>query len=89
MHEPKACRSCGAPIFWGWNETTARSIPVDAEPRDDGNVLLVDRRGSVIARVLGGDDAERERASGSRLRVAHFVTCPQRDKWRKHARSRV
>lgn len=74
VHEPKACSSCGAPIFWG-QLPSRKSMPVNAEPSADGNVRLLDRRGSVLAFVLTGDELARARAAGARLRTSHFATC--------------
>jgi hypothetical protein len=88
LHSPKACRSCSAPIFWARNDATGRSMPVDAEPSDKGNVQLFDRGGSVVAKVLGAEEARRVRDSNWALRgvhvlrTAHFVTCPQAANWR-------
>lgn len=88
LHEPKKCRSCGAPIFWAQNATTRKSMPVDAEPSEKGNVQLYDRGGSVIARVLGAEDAQRTRdtawaLSGTHtLRTSHFATCRDAGSWR-------
>jgi hypothetical protein len=88
LHDPKECRSCGRSIFWAQNDATGRSMPVDAEPCDRGNVQLVDRGGSVVAKVLGPEEARRVRdatwaLTGKHvLRVSHFVTCAQAASWR-------
>lgn len=101
LHEPKECRSCGHPIFWcqvidGLGavqrrpDGKARVMPVDFFPdAERGNVVLADRGGTIVARVLGPDDAQAERDKAwalntePRLRTAHFVSCPQRDSWRR------
>jgi hypothetical protein len=88
LHQPKACRSCGAAIFWAKNDATGRSMPVDAEPSEKGNVQLVDRGGSVIAKVLGPEEARQVRDSNWALRgvhvlrMPHFATCAQASSWR-------
>jgi hypothetical protein len=74
-HEPKTCRSCQRPIFWG-QLPSKKSMPVNAEPSPEGNVRLVDRGGSVLAFVLAGDELARARAAGDRLRTSHFADCP-------------
>ena len=74
------CRSCDAPIFWAVT-TTGKTMPVDAEPVPDGNVVLVEQEGDwtqPMVRVLGKDESTDEDRY-----VSHFVTCPQREKWRK------
>jgi hypothetical protein len=81
-HEPKICSSCSAPIFWG-QLPSRKSMPVNAEPSADGNVRLVDRKGSVLAFVLTGDELARARAAGDRLRTSHFADCPAAAKHRR------
>ncbi len=34
------CRSCGAPVYWTETEKGKR-MPVDREPGDDGNIVLI------------------------------------------------
>jgi hypothetical protein len=83
MHEPKKCRSCGAPIYWGRTEA-GKAMPVDVEPTPDGNVILFDRRGSVVALVLRrGEKAP----PGAKLRKAHHATCPHAADWRAAKRA--
>lgn len=76
------CTSCGAPLLWARTEN-GRPIPLDPEPRDDGNVYVdahsvahVSRRGPTAGQVALGFD------SGRRY-VSHFVTCPQAEEHRK------
>jgi hypothetical protein len=89
VHEPKKCRSCGTAIFWAQNDATGKSMPVDAEPSENGNVQLYDRGGSIVARVLGAERAQRIRDAAwalngtHTLRTSHFATCAQADQWRK------
>jgi hypothetical protein len=82
MNEPK-CRSCGAQIIW--TETiTGKSMPVDEQPTKDGNIILGMRWQKVpLAHVQTRQSLERLRAKGELLFISHFVTCPQRAKWRK------
>jgi hypothetical protein len=58
-------------------------MPVNAEPSPDGNVRLVDRKGSVLAFVLAGDELARARAAGDRLRTSHFASCPNAPQHRR------
>lgn len=80
-HIPKACGSCGAPIFWAQTES-GRSMPVDATPVLDGNVVLYDHGGSIRARVLKKGEEPRP---GEKRRTSHFQTCPHAP---QHRRSR-
>ncbi len=84
LHEPHCCKSCGAPIFWARTEA-GRAMPVDAEPVADGRVILSDRHGTVIARVLRRDE---EPPPGAILRRPHHSTCPHRDDWHNAAKAK-
>lgn len=72
------CRSCGAPIIWALTRTY-RIMPIDAEPVDGGNVVIVGR-GERAPRVdvrPGGtlfDDRP--------TYTSHFATCPDAARWR-------
>ncbi len=82
-HAPKICRSCSGEILWTKSETTGRSQPVDFAPSEKGNVALWDRKGSIVSRVLSGEDLEEARRDGRPLRMPHHATCPQGKSWRK------
>lgn len=66
-----ACKSCGAPVLWV-KLTTGTSMPLDARPADNGNVL----RDKSRAKVLGPEESEKLRAAGIGLYLSHFATCP-------------
>jgi hypothetical protein len=83
--ETTACVSCGGGIIWAINGTTGKRMPVDAEPVENGNVVLAimgqgrtvcgkwRHRGTVVATVLKkGQSVE----AGRPRRVSHFATCP-------------
>jgi hypothetical protein len=76
------CRSCGAAIWWATTEA-GKSIPIDPDPTEGGNVKLVGGTtgdpGIRQVVVLGPDDARRFTGA---LYVSHFVTCSQADDWR-------
>jgi hypothetical protein len=86
------CRSCGAAVIWTVTAATGSRMPVDAEPVEDGNVVLAaspvvgDPPTSYTAPagelLLGGSTQRLERY------VSHFVTCPHADAHRRtrHAR---
>lgn len=71
------CGSCNAPIIWA-STVNNRSMPVDAEPSDDGNVEVLHENGRVVAHVHTGEPLF---AVGVR-RKSHFVTCPNADQHR-------
>lgn len=69
------CRSCGEPVIWTKTERQLRSMPVNAEPTPEGNIVVLPGQ---ISRVLPVAD----RFGRTDLRTSHFVTCPQAGKWR-------
>jgi predicted RNA-binding protein associated with RNAse of E/G family len=76
-------------------------MPIDAEPRADGNLVAVDEAGA----VLDVDELEAAIANGQSSTVwaarrahrsmtgevprwtSHFATCPQGPKWRRGTKS--
>jgi hypothetical protein len=74
------CSACEAPIVWA-STSTGKSMPVDAAPVPNGNILLfptVDA-GRYVALVLGkvaAVSADRERYT------SHFATCRYADLFR-------
>lgn len=81
MSRVAKCGSCRAPIVWALT-AAGRKMPVDAVPVDDGDF------------IMGPDDTIvkiqpfAEVPLGVDRFTSHFVTCPDRDEWRK-PRSRV
>ena len=85
-----SCRSCGAAIEWV-HTTQGRTMPIDATPVSDGNVVLTGR----MTKSDGGVTRPEVRVetagtaglfeTGDRY-VAHFTTCPQADTWRRDRR---
>lgn len=67
------CRSCNAPIIWALTES-GRQMPVDAEPSERGNLMLVRQGTSVVVKV---------QAPAPGLHRPHFATCPQAESWRR------
>jgi hypothetical protein len=55
-------------------------MPVDAQPTLDGRVVLYDRGGSVVARVLAKDERP---DPGTKTRSPHHMTCPEGASWRR------
>lgn len=75
-----ACKSCGASILWAKTDT-GKSMPVDAEPTDDGNVLLYRTPRGLQAVVMGARTEPDPRASRHHT---HFETCPQAQEHRRN-----
>ena len=73
------CRDarCKAAIIWAVTPR-GKSMPVDAEPTEDGNVLLT---GNVVATVV---DPAAPPLGGwpEPLRTSHFATCVAAADWR-------
>jgi hypothetical protein len=68
------CRSCGVRIQW-YRSNRGKPTPVNENPSPNGNVRIdSDLLGGPVAVVV---------SDGTGDRLAHFVTCPDADKWRK------
>lgn len=75
------CRSCAAPIRWGQTEGGNR-IPLDPEPAEDGNVVVLRMVGGTPQIKVYGYRGDIPASVPFRYR-SHFVTCPQGKEWRK------
>jgi hypothetical protein len=62
------CRSCQAPIFWTVTEA-GKSMPVDAQPSLQGNLIVSYDDKGAHSRVAKGTDR-----AGLRY-TSHFATC--------------
>lgn len=82
---PTSCGSCGAAIVWAKTQRGER-MPVDAEPSDNGNVLVTGQPPNRRAGVLTRGQAEGARAVGQQLHLSHFVTCPHAGSHRSRRR---
>ncbi len=79
-HQPKKCGSCPALIFWAQTEN-GKSMPVDAEPTPDGNVILfATPAGGIRAHVLKKDE---QPPPGAKRRQAHWASCPNANQHRR------
>ena len=76
-----ACRSCGASIMW-CATPSGKSMPVDAEPSDRGNMVVENGR---VTAVVASDAVEEMRSHGYKLHTSHFATCSNA---KQHRRSR-
>jgi hypothetical protein len=66
------CGSCGAAIFWAKTQIGKR-IPIDLEPRADGNLVVRRAQAGVVAVPLAKAG---ELGPDEVLHVSHFATCP-------------
>lgn len=82
-YEVKKCRSCNALIIWSVTRR-GRRMPVDAEPRPNGNVTLRHQDGDAnLPPVAEHDDDGRLALFADRSRyVSHFATCETASQWR-------
>lgn len=70
------CRSCGAPVIWLQPMTeSGKRMPVDAEPRADGNVSIIELDGVQYHHT-------RQLWDPGPFYVSHFATCPDAEEWR-------
>ncbi len=67
------CRSCGRPVIWALTGR-GRDMPVNAQPSDDGNILLRPGAAKPLADVL---PVAKQFGLQGRLRRSHFADCPQ------------
>jgi hypothetical protein len=65
------CKRCGAPVRWVRTAKHYKWMPLDPEPDERGNVILVDGR----AHVIDGEALAWSRANQEALYRAHFATC--------------
>lgn len=67
------CRECDATIHWVTTERNGRPMPLDVDPVDNGNIVLVRTPRGIRARVFGvGITPD---VPGPR-RMSHHATCP-------------
>ena len=64
---------CHAPILWVFHLRTGGRAPVDADPADNGNIVVDLDTGRYV--VLAGDELAQARVEGGALHLNHFVTC--------------
>ncbi len=73
---PDRCRTCKAQVIWVKTEK-GRSMPVDVDPVDGGNIMLMEHYGQPpIARMVAP-------VEGVKCYVSHFATCKHADQHRK------
>jgi hypothetical protein len=75
------CLLCGAAIIWRDHETTGRAMPIDAEPDDAGNVVLLPQGKYRILPLS-------ERKLDQVHYTSHMGTCPVYVERQKQRRAR-
>lgn len=78
MPNESRCTSCSAKILWVNSATSGRPMPLNAEPRANGNIVIIDG----VGHVIGDDLMVSDTYDGPRY-VSHFSTCPWAEKHRK------
>lgn len=68
------CRGCGAPVLWGVTGANEKPIPLDPEPRADGNLVVEARMVVAYSQLLH---------VGVPRYVTHFATCAKAAEFRK------
>lgn len=68
------CSSCQAPIVWAITDS-GRRMPVDAQPHEDGTVVLTYETSFVAARV--------DPTYTGPKHLSHFATCPNAGQHRR------
>lgn len=84
MNPNTTCRSCRAPVRWCITAANGKRMPIDPVPVPDGNVWVDHIEGGtpIVMVALHHDAVPR---NVPLTYVSHFVTCPDRDTWRKGA----
>lgn len=80
------CRSCFAEIEWVKSAKTESTIPLDATPTKDGNIIVRNERAHVYkdaATAFASLGTLQKYEWPLRQRTSHFATCPNADKHRK------
>lgn len=77
------CRSCNRPIVWA-NTSNGKTMPLDPEPSDRGNLVVSLTDNILHAGVVRGPQRDGLRAARKPLYLSHFTTCPHADNWRKN-----
>lgn len=86
MPDDDVCSSeaCGAAITWAVTDAGKR-IPIDPEPVPNGNLILTELAPGQDLRVRYLRKGEDIPALAPRYQ-AHFVTCPEANRFRRSAR---
>lgn len=79
--ERKDCEACGVKLIGGYT-AQGKVAPIEAEPSPTGNVLLQKHAdGTIAAITFGNETAAALRERHVELRLNHFASCPQRERF--------
>lgn len=82
--ERKDCQACGTPMVGGLT-MKGNVAPIEAKPSTQGNVLLQRHAdGTVAAITFGNETAQALRERGVELRLNHFASCPERQRFERN-----
>lgn len=82
--EKKSCEACGARLIMAAASNGGSLSPVELMPNPSGNVLLFRMPdGTVTQATLNIQLAGQLSGLGVPLRMNHFATCPQADRFRR------
>ena len=75
-----ACKSCGAKVVWAVSAKTGGRMPLDAEPVENGNVVVDFNHPVPEFTTLRPMEVA---VHDGPLYLSHFATCPDQKQWRK------
>lgn len=77
----KTCEACGKALVGGLT-MKGKVAPIESEPSSGGNVLLQRHADGIVAAItFGNDTAQALRERGVELRLNHFASCPQAERF--------
>jgi hypothetical protein len=74
------CEACQKPLVWAVTKT-GRTAPVELDPHPEGNVLVFRVESRIECRTAAGFALDWLREQGVPLRLNHFASCPQADRF--------
>lgn len=80
--EPSRCRSCDAAILWVTTMPKGKSMPIDAEPSDNGKFIVNFRPAENKLLAVHVNSCDAEAKQGRNRYSSHFETCPNANQHR-------
>lgn len=74
-----ACQSCGAPVRFVPSQATGRTMILDRDPVDHGNVTL---EGNLLGEQVAVVHPGPAPVDPDRRYLSHHATCPDAARWR-------
>jgi len=83
--ERRPCSACGTPIVGARSSSNPKSVmPIVVEPHANGNVLLQQKDGELVAFVFGNAVIRGAlQDAGVVMRVSHFSNCEAAESFRR------